>query len=61
MLNSIKQKMNNDRGAVNTTEVILLIALAVFTVLAISRFIITPMVESSKGIGLEIQAMDPRN
>lgn len=61
MLNLIKQKMNSDRGAVNSIEVILLIALAVFTVLAISRFIITPMVESSKGIGLEIQAMDPRN
>lgn len=61
MLNSIKQKMNSDRGAINSTEVILLIALAVFTVLAISRFIIAPMVESSKGIGLEIQAMDPRN
>lgn len=61
MLNSIKQKMNSDRGALNSTEVILLIALSVFAVLAISKFIITPMVESSKGIGLEIEAMDPRN
>lgn len=61
MFQTMKHKMKSDRGASNSTEVILLIALAVFAVLAISKFIISPMVESSKGIGLEIKAMDPRN
>lgn len=61
MFQIIREKMKSDKGAMNSTETILLIALAVFAVLAIGRFIITPMVESSKGIGLEIEAMDPRN
>jgi len=61
MFQIMKHKMKSDRGASNSTEVVLLIALAVFAVLAIGKFIISPMVESSKGIGLEIKAMDPRN
>ena len=61
MFQIMKHKMKSDRGASNSTEVVLLIALAVFAVLAIGEFIISPMVESSRGIGLEIEAMDPRN
>lgn len=57
----LKERLKSDKGALNSTEVLMLIALSVFAVLAITKFIITPMIESSEGIGLEIEAMDPRN
>jgi len=57
----LKERLKSDKGALNSTEVLMLIALSVFAVLAITKFVITPMIESSEGIGLEIEAMDPRN
>ena len=58
-MSKLKERINSDRGASNSTEVILLIALSVFAVLAISNYIIKPMVSSSKNIGKEIEAMSP--
>lgn len=58
---NLKEKMKSDRGASLSTEQVLYIALAVFVVLAVSKFIIKPLTESAEGIGLEIEAMDPRN
>lgn len=61
MVNRIKERMSSDRAAVGTVEAVLLMALAVFAVLAVNRYILNPLSKSSEGIGLEIEAMDPRN
>lgn len=57
---SIRNKIRSDRGALNSTEIIMLIALSVFLVLAITRYIINPLIDTSKGIGEEIKEMNPR-
>lgn len=54
------KKIKSDKAAINSTEMIMLIALAVFLVLAISRLIITPMIKTAGGIGEEITDMNPR-
>ena len=58
-LNSIKQKMRADAGAMGSTETILLIALSVFAVLAIGKFIIAPMTNTARKVGVEIEQMGP--
>lgn len=57
---SIKDKIRSDRGAMNSTETIMLIALSVFMVLVIYDKIIKPLITTSAGIGLEIDKMNPR-
>lgn len=59
MINKIKQKMSSDAGAMGTTETILLIALAVFAVLVVMKYIMAPVQESSEGIGNVIKEMNP--
>lgn len=54
------KKIKSDKAAINSTEMIMLIALAVFLVLAISRLIITPMIKTAGGIGKEITDMNQR-
>lgn len=61
MLENLKQRMKSDKGAVGTVEAVMLIALAVFAVLAVNRFILEPLSTTSEGIGMEIESMDPRN
>lgn len=60
MVNRIKERMSSDRAAVGTVEAVLLIALAVFAVLAVNRYILNPLSKTSEGIGEEIEKMDPR-
>ena len=52
--------MSSDKAAVGTVEAVLLIALAVFAVLAVNRYILNPLSKTSEGIGEEIEKMDPR-
>ena len=60
-MDKIKERMSSDKAAVGTVEVVLLIALAIFAGLAVNRYILRPLSKTSEGIGLEIEAMDPRN
>lgn len=59
LLDKIKSKMKSDNGAMGSVETILLIALAVFAVMAIMTFILKPIQESSEGIGNTIREMNP--
>ena len=56
----LMEKINSDKAAVGTTETVILIALSIFALLAVARYIFQPMAETSKGIGEEIKAMNPR-
>lgn len=53
------EKFKSDKGAINSTEMIMLIALSVFLVLGVYRLIIQPMIDTSTGIGAEIEKMNP--
>ena len=57
---SIKDKIRSDRGAMNSTETIMLIALSIFMVLVIYDKIIKPLVTTSAGIGDSIKEMNPK-
>lgn len=59
LLDKIKGKMKSDNGASGSVETILLIALAVFAVMAIMTFILKPIQESSDKIGETIREMSP--
>lgn len=59
LLDKIKSKMKSDNGAMGSVETILLIALAVFAVMAVMTFILKPIQESSEGIGNTIREMNP--
>lgn len=59
MIKRIKEKMSSDYGAIGTTETIMLIGLAVFGVIVVIKFIMTPMQETSVGIGNKIKEMNP--
>lgn len=59
MINKIKQRMKSDTAAIGTTETILLIALAVFAVLVVMKYVMAPVQESSEGIGNVIKEMNP--
>ncbi|HHT97133.1 MAG TPA: hypothetical protein GXZ90_04475 [Clostridiales bacterium] len=61
MLSLVKNKMKSDRGALNTVETLLLLALSIFAVLAVATYIMKPLEKSAEGIGLEIEKMDPRH
>lgn len=59
LLDRIKDKMKSDKGAIGSIETILLIAVAVFAVMAVMNFIMKPIQESSEGIGNTIREMNP--
>lgn len=52
-------KLKSDRGAVNSVEMIMLIALAVFALLSIFNLVIKPMIETADGVGVKIEEMNP--
>lgn len=58
-LKKMKRKMSSDAGAMGSVETVLLIALAVFAVIMIVKYIMGPMQESSEGIGNVIKEMNP--
>lgn len=47
----IKERMQSDKAASNTVEMIIIIALAVFAALALFTFILTPTQESAEELG----------
>ena len=59
MLNRLKEKMGSDDGAVLSTEMIMLIIVAVFILIAFVRFIATPMSETFENTGKVISEVDP--
>ena len=59
MLNKIKEKMKSDDGAVLSTEMIMLIIVAVFILLAFVRFVAVPMQDTFKSTGEVITKVDP--
>lgn len=59
LLYNLKEKMKSDTAAMGTVEQIALIALALFAVMAVTKFIMTPVSESAEGIGNEIKKMNP--
>lgn len=59
MLNKLRSRMKSDTAAINTVEVILLIALSVFAVMVVYEYIMKPIQTSSKGIGGAIKKMNP--
>lgn len=59
LLKNIKRKLKSDDGAMGSVETILLVALAVFAVMVIFKFIMEPIQESSEGIGNTIRDMNP--
>lgn len=50
-MNLLRQRMSSDRAASNTTETIIIIALAVFAALALFTFILTPVRDSADEMG----------
>ena len=59
LLYNLKERINSDEAAMGTVETVLLIALALFAVMVVTKYIMTPIQESSKGIGKEIEKMNP--
>lgn len=55
MKNMIIRKMRSDKAASNTTETIIIIALAVFAALALFTFILRPVQESADNLGSGIK------
>lgn len=51
--------MRSDDGAMGSVETILLVALAVFAVMVVFKYIMSPIQESSEGIGNTIKKMNP--
>lgn len=51
MKNMIIKKMRSDKAASNTTETIIIIALAVFAALALFTFVLRPVQESADDLG----------
>lgn len=58
-LENIKRKMSSDDGAMGSVETVLLIALAVFAVMVVMKYIMGPIQTSSEGIGNTIKEMNP--
>lgn len=59
LLEKIKRKVRSDDGAMGSVETILLIALAVLSVVIITKYIMGPIQDSSEGIGNVIKEMNP--
>lgn len=51
MKNMIIRKMRSDKAASNTTETIIIIALAVFAALALFTFVLSPVQNSADNLG----------
>lgn len=54
MKDMITRKMRSDKAASNTTETIIIIALAVFAALALFTFVLRPVQESADDLGTGI-------
>ena len=54
MKTMIMSKMNSDKAASNTTEMIIIIALAVFAALALFTFVLRPVQNSADNLGAGI-------
>lgn len=50
-MNKIKERMQSDRAASNTVEVIIIIALAVFAALALFTFVLNPTRKGAESVG----------
>lgn len=55
MKNMIIRKMRSDKAASNTTETIIIIALAVFAALALFTFVLRPVQSSADNLGAGIE------
>lgn len=53
----LKSRISSDKGASNTVETVLLIAMAVFAVIVVTKYIMEPIRKSSESIGKEIENM----
>lgn len=58
-MSTLKKRLSSDVAASNSVETILLIAMAVFAVLAIFTYIMKPLMKSTKDIGGAIEDMGP--
>lgn len=58
-MSTLKKRLTSDVAASNSVETILLIAMAVFAVLAIFNYIMKPLMKSTKDIGGAIEDMGP--
>lgn len=59
LLYNLKERMKSDTAALGTVEQIMLIGLALFAVMAVAKFIMKPVQDTSVGIGNEINKMNP--
>ena len=55
----LKDKIKSDEAAALSGEMLMLIAMSVFAVLAIIKYILGPIQDSAKAIGKEIGEMGP--
>lgn len=53
----LKSRISSDKGASNTVETVLLIAMAVFAVIVVTKYIMEPIRKSSENIGDKIEEM----
>ena len=56
-MKKIMSKFSSDKAASNTTETIIIIALAVFAALALFRFVLTPVQQGAEGLGKETKTI----
>lgn len=58
-MGKLKNKIKSDSAAALSAEMLLLIAMSLFVVIALIKYIVGPMVKSSESIGKEIENMSP--
>lgn len=58
-MGKLKNKIKSDSAAALSAEMLLLIAMSLFIVIALIKYIVGPMVKSSEAIGKEIENMSP--
>ena len=56
---NIKNKFKSDKGAIGSTEMLLLLAVTMFIVLMVFKYVVKPLETTSVGIGKTITEMDP--
>lgn len=58
-MGKLKNKIKSDSAAALSAEMLLLIAMSLFIVIALIKYIVGPMRKSSEAIGKEIENMSP--
>lgn len=53
-MNRLRERMQSDRAAANTVEIIVIIALAVFAALSLFTYILTPVQNNADELGTSI-------